>query len=103
MKAHIFLPSVTLKHKVDNILRFGKEFVEVKLVEANYEETVEMARKFSQEKELKYFHSFDDDSMIEGAGTIAQEIMKDLEGDLDFCLIPVGGGGLAAGISLVLS
>jgi threonine dehydratase len=55
------------------------------------------------EKELMYLHSFDDDSMIEGAGTIAQEIMKDLEGDLDFCLIPVGGGGLAAGISLVLS
>jgi len=48
VKAHIFLPSVTLKHKVDNILRFGKEFVEVKLVEANYEETVEMARKYSQ-------------------------------------------------------
>lgn len=52
---------------------------------------------------MKYMHSFDDDSMIEGAGTIGQEIMKDLEGDLDYCFIPVGGGGLAAGISLVLN
>lgn len=47
VKAHIFLPSVTLKHKIDNILRVGKEYVEVNLVEANYEETVEIARKFS--------------------------------------------------------
>lgn len=47
VKAHIFLPSVTLKHKIDNILRFGKEYVEVNLVEANYEETVEIARKYS--------------------------------------------------------
>ncbi|KAL4512614.1 hypothetical protein ABPG72_020451 [Tetrahymena utriculariae] len=102
VKAHIFLPSVTLKHKIDNILRFGKEYVEVSLVEANYEETVEVAKKYSQEKGLKYFHSFDDESMIEGAGTIGQEIMKDLEGDFDYCFIPVGGGGLAAGVSFVI-
>lgn len=55
-----------------------------------------------KEKGLKYFHSFDDESMIEGSGTIGQEIMKDLEGDLDYCFIPVGGGGLAAGVSFVL-
>lgn len=47
VKGIIFLPSVTLKHKIDNIQRFGKEYVEVNLVEANYEETVEIAHKYS--------------------------------------------------------
>ena len=59
--------------------------------------------KKKKDNKLVYFSSFDDMTMIDGNATIALEIQQDLESDLDYCFIPVGGGGLAAGISLVLS
>ncbi len=50
-------------------------------------------------KDMAFVHAFDDDAVIAGQGTIALEILEDLK-DIDFVIVPVGGGGLAAGISL---
>jgi len=47
-------------------------------------------------------HPFDNDETIEGNGTISLELLKDINGELDYVFIPVGGGALAAGISIVL-
>jgi threonine dehydratase len=52
-------------------------------------------------KDRTFIHAFDDDAVIAGQGTVALEILHDLK-DVDFVVVPVGGGGLAAGISLAV-
>jgi threonine dehydratase len=51
-------------------------------------------------KDLTFIHAFDDEAVIAGQGTVGIEIFEDL-GDIDYVIVPIGGGGLAAGISLV--
>ncbi|EGR32305.1 threonine dehydratase, putative [Ichthyophthirius multifiliis] len=104
IKGYIFLPNVCQKQKIENIQQFGQEYVEIKLVNGGfYEDAVKYAKEFSQLNKISYLSSFDDQTMIDGNGTIALEVLQDLETDLDYCFVPVGGGGLAAGVSLVLS
>lgn len=65
-------------------------------------ESFEDALKFAQsQKDYTFIHAFDDDSVIAGQGTIGIEIMEDMK-DIDFILVPVGGGGLVSGISVAV-
>ncbi len=54
------------------------------------------------QKDYIFIHAFDDDRVIAGQGTVAMEIMEDLK-DIDFVLVPVGGGGLISGISIAVN
>src|SRR5690606_5760093 len=57
------------------------------------------SQKLVEEKNMTYVHPYDDPEVIAGQGTVAMEILRQLSGPVDAIFIPVGGGGLIAGVA----
>lgn len=100
IKGVIFMPVITPNQKIERVKYFGDDYIEIKLIGQNYDETSIAAKKFSEDKDVVYIPAFDDEKVIVGQGTIAKEIFDELGEKIDFILVPVGGGGLISGISL---
>lgn len=98
IKAQICMPLTTPMVKVSATRGYGAEVI---LVGANYDETCEEALRRCKEQGLTFIHPFDDEAVIAGQGTIAIE-MLDVVSDLDAVVIPVGGGGLIAGVACAI-
>lgn len=95
VKATIVMPTTTPLIKVNRTKGYGAEVV---LYGDVYDEACEHAYKLSEEKGYTFVHPFDDLDVATGQGTIAMEIIKELP-LVDYILVPIGGGGLAAGVS----
>ena len=93
----VFMPIITPKQKVSQTKMFGEEFIEVVLTGDTYEECAVAAQKYTQENSMTLIPPFDDFKIIEGQGTVALEILEE-EPKVDYLFVPVGGGGLAAGV-----
>ncbi len=93
--ATIVMPTTTPLVKVNNTKDYGAKVV---LHGENFDASAAMAQQLSEEQGLTYVHPFNDLAVATGQGTIAYEIFKDLP-DVDLILVPIGGGGLAAGVS----
>lgn len=101
VKGTIFMPITTPKQKVKQVQVFGKEWVEVVLVGDTFDDSYAESMKFAKEKDLQFIHPFDDEQVIAGQGTVGLEILEDSKGTIDYLFVPIGGGGLAAGIVTV--
>ncbi len=102
IRGKIFMPAVTPSQKVGKVRLFGKEWVEVVLTGDTFDDAYHEALACAKNEGLAFIHPFDDLRVIEGQATIALEILDDCEGQPpDLLLLPVGGGGLAAGVSSV--
>ncbi|MGE8205748.1 threonine ammonia-lyase IlvA [Heyndrickxia sp. NPDC080065] len=95
----IFMPQTTPKQKIDQVKMFGRDFVEVVLTGDTFDDSSASAVKCAEEEGMVFIHPFDDESVIAGQGTVAVEIMNDVEEPLDFVFASIGGGGLMSGIS----
>lgn len=95
VKATICMPTTTPLVKVNNTKDLGAEVI---LHGETFDEAAELASQLSQDKGYTYVHPFNDLTVATGQGTIAYEIFSDLP-DVDIILVPIGGGGLAAGVS----
>lgn len=95
MKATIVMPTTTPLIKVNRTRGFGAEVV---LYGDVYDEACEKALQLAEEHGYTFIHPFDDLAVATGQGTIAMEIIKELP-LVDVILVPIGGGGLAAGVS----
>ena len=95
VKAVIVMPTTTPLIKVNRTKGYGAEVI---LYGDVYDEACEYALKLAEEKGYTFVHPFDDPAVATGQGTIAMEIFKDLP-LVDYILVPVGGGGLATGVS----
>ncbi len=95
IEATIVMPTTTPLVKVNNTKDYGANVV---LEGSCFDESAAVAQKLSEEKGLTYIHPFNDLTVATGQGTIAYEIFKDLP-DVDIILMPIGGGGLASGVS----
>lgn len=95
VKATIVMPTTTPLIKVNRTKGYGAEVV---LYGDVYDEACEYAYKLSEEKGYTFVHPFDDLDVATGQGTIAMEIIKELP-LVDYILVPIGGGGLATGVS----
>ena len=95
-KATIVMPRTTPLIKVDAVRRLGAR---VQLHGDSYDEAALHAQEISQEKGLTYVHPFDDPDVIAGQGTVGMEIVRQHQTPLDALFVPVGGGGLIAGIA----
>ena len=100
-KATIFMPATTPSQKVDQVNMFGRGFVEVILLGDTFDESKKHAVKHAENCNAAFIHPFDDEKIIEGQATIALELLKQSEQPIDYLLLPVGGGGLAAGVGSV--
>jgi threonine dehydratase len=95
IKAQICMPLTTPLVKVSATRGYGAEVI---LAGANYDEACEEAVRRSKQLGLTFIHPFDDEAVIAGQGTLGLEMLEQ-HGDLDALIIPVGGGGLIAGIA----
>lgn len=94
-KSIIVMPKTTPLIKVDRTKGYGAEVI---LHGDVYDEAAAYAMKLAEEKGYTFIHPFDDLDVATGQGTVAMEIFKDLP-TVDCILVPVGGGGLATGVS----
>ena len=95
VKATVVMPTTTPLIKVNRTKGYGAEVI---LYGNVYDEACEYAMKLAKEKGLTFVHPFDDLDVATGQGSIAMEIIKELP-TVDYILVPIGGGGLATGVS----
>lgn len=95
VKAVIVMPTTTPLIKVNRTKSYGAEVI---LYGDVYDDACAYALKLAEEKGYTFIHPFDDEVVATGQGTIAMEIFKDLP-TVDIILVPIGGGGLATGVS----
>jgi threonine dehydratase len=95
-KATIVMPVTTPRIKVDAVARRGAHVV---LHGDSYHEASEYANKLGATKKLTYVHPYDDPLVIAGQGTIGMEILRQHQHPIDAVFVPIGGGGLIAGVA----
>src|SRR5665213_1776276 len=95
IKAEICMPLTTPIVKVSATRGYGAEVI---LAGANYDEACEEAVRRSKKDGLTFIHPFDDEAVIAGQGTLGLEMLEQ-HSDLDALVIPIGGGGLIAGVA----
>ena len=93
--ALVVMPQTTPHIKVQAVLDLGAEVV---LHGDDYDSAQERSLQLARERNLVFVHPFDDPDVIAGQGSIAVEILRQTGGELDAIFVPVGGGGLLAGI-----
>jgi threonine dehydratase len=103
-KGVIFMPVVTPNQKITQTKMFGEEWIEVKLVGDTFDDCAAAAKKYTSQHEMVFIPPFDDHKIIEGQGTVGLEIIEqwnqgeETGGAIDYLFLPVGGGGLSAGV-----
>lgn len=95
IKATVVMPVHTPLVKINNTKSYGAEVI---LNGNTYDDAQAMAETLAAERDLYLIHPFDDINVIAGQGTVAAEILQELP-DADNIIVPIGGGGLASGIS----
>ncbi len=100
-KGVVFMPVTTPQQKIDKTRIFGGEFIEVRLVGDYFDACYRAAEDYAQENDALMVPPFDHPDIIEGQATVAAEIEEQLGEGLDDALmiLPVGGGGLSAGVT----
>ncbi len=98
----IFMPQTTPKQKIDQVRMFGRHFIEIILTGDTFDESSHDAMEYATDNNRIFIHPFDDEDIIAGQGTVAVEVMHDIEEPLDYIFASIGGGGLIAGMSAYL-
>ena len=97
IQSTIFMPENTPFIKVKNTETLGGK---VQLFGQNVSDTYKEAKKFQHQHDLTLIHPYDDEKIIIGQGTAGLEILQEIS-DLEILIVPIGGGGLISGISIV--
>ncbi|HFI0424845.1 TPA: threonine ammonia-lyase IlvA [Streptococcus suis] len=103
--ATIFMPITTPQQKIGQVKFFGGDFVDIRLVGDTFDESAQAAQEYTKETGKTFIDPFDDENVQAGQGTVAYEIMEEAQEQtisFDQILVPVGGGGLVAGVSAYL-
>lgn len=98
IEATIVMPDSTPLTKIQGVRRFGANVI---LHGANYDEAYAYAMNYATEHQQVFVHPFTDDEVMAGQGTVALEMLED-QPDLDAVIVPVGGGGLIAGMGVAI-
>lgn len=94
----VFMPVTTPEQKILKTRMFGADHVEVRLVGDYFDETLAAAQSFCAAKNAHFLSPFDDEDVIEGQASVAVEIEQQMGRLPDQIILPVGGGGLSAGV-----
>jgi threonine dehydratase len=96
IKALIVMPKTTPDIKVKAVKAHGAKII---LHGDSYDEACTLAREMEREKGMIFIHPYDDPDVIAGQGTVAMEILRQHNGEIHAIFVPVGGGGLVAGVA----
>jgi threonine dehydratase len=94
----IFMPKNTPRQKLERVRILGNSEVKVELFGDTYDEAYGEARRFADKQKKTFIHPFNDSLVIAGQGTVGAEILEQLQERIDYVVMPVGGGGLMAGV-----
>ncbi|EIT84352.1 threonine dehydratase [Fictibacillus macauensis ZFHKF-1] len=94
----IFMPTTTPKQKVNQVEFFGGNQVEIVLTGDTFDDAYAEAMLCCEEEKRTFIHPYDDLDVIAGQGTTAVEFLNDCDEQVDYVFLPIGGGGLAAGV-----
>ncbi|NIF06779.1 threonine ammonia-lyase [Chryseobacterium sp. Tr-659] len=101
VKGTIFMPLPTPGQKLEQVKMFGGSYIDVVLYGDTFDAAKDAAMRFCKDHDSAFIHPFDDPAIIEGQATTALEILEQAENSVDYLFVPIGGGGLAAGICSV--
>lgn len=99
IEATIVMPDSTPLNKIQGVKEFGANVI---LHGANYDEAYAYAVEYAKEHQLEFVHPFTDDEVMSGQGTVALEMLEE-QPNLDAIVVPVGGGGLIAGMGVAIN
>jgi threonine dehydratase len=102
VKGTIFMPVTTPQQKIDKTRAFGGEAVRIVLTGDYFDQTLAASQAFCAEKGAHFLSPFDDEDVIEGQASVAVEMLDQLGHAPDLVILPVGGGGLASGVTRYL-
>lgn len=94
----IYMPAITPKQKINQVRMFGGDKIEIVLIGDTFDECQAHALEYTAQHEMTFIPPFDHLKVIEGQGTVAKEIFDELSA-VDYIFVPIGGGGLCAGVS----
>jgi len=97
IKGVIYMPAITPKQKINQVRMFGGDNIEIVLIGDTFDECQTDALAFAQRNNSVFIPPFDHPKVIEGQGTVGKEILDEIQ-DIDYIFIPIGGGGLCAGV-----
>lgn len=98
----VFMPVITPKQKITQTKMFGENNIEIVLTGDTFDDCATAAKAYTEQHGMVFIPPFDDWRIIEGQATVAVEILEDLP-EIDYVFVPVGGGGLSAGIGSYLN
>lgn len=100
LKIHgtVFMPNPTPNQKITKVRQFGGEWVTVILTGDTFDDAHASAMAAAKERNMTFVHPFDDTEVIAGQGTIAKEMLDEIDRPIDYLLVAVGGGGLLSGV-----
>ena len=93
----VFMPQVTPRQKIEQTKRFGKDNVIIRLTGDTFDDCAHAAKLYATDNQMTFIPPFDNTRIMEGQGTIGVELLDDLT-EIDYVFIPIGGGGLCAGV-----
>lgn len=94
----IFMPVTTPQQKVDKTRTFGGDAIEIRLLGDYFEDTLKAARRYCADAGAVFLPPFDDADVIEGQTSVGVEMLEQCPDTIDLVVLPVGGGGLSAGV-----
>ena len=94
----IYMPAITPKQKITQVKMFGGQNIEIVLIGDTFDECQAHALEFTHANNKVFIPPFDHLKVIEGQGTVGKEIVDELS-NIDYIFLPIGGGGLCAGVS----
>ncbi|HVG15841.1 MAG TPA: threonine ammonia-lyase [Chitinophagaceae bacterium] len=97
IKGVVFMPIITPQQKIQQTKMFGEHFTEIVLIGDTFDDCAVAAKQYTQQHGMTFIPPFDDYRIIEGQATVGVEILED-QSEIDFLFLPVGGGGLSAGV-----
>ncbi len=102
IKGTIFMPSPTPNQKIEQVKMFGEDYIDVILVGDSFDDAYHAAMKQCEELSKTFIHPFNDKKVIEGQATVGLEIIDQTKTHpIHYVFVPIGGGGLSAGLSSV--
>ncbi|MBK6266470.1 threonine ammonia-lyase [Marivirga sp. S37H4] len=101
VRGTIFMPAPTPKQKIEQVRMFGEDYVEIILIGDTFDDAYFAAREHCKKENTLFIHPFNDPKVIEGQATVGLEILDQTESTIDYLFLPIGGGGLSAGVSTI--
>lgn len=94
----IFMPATTPRQKLNQVARFGDQYVEIVLIGDTFDDSYLQARQCCEKENKIFVHPFDDPQVIAGQGTVGIDIMNEAVKSPDYVFVTIGGGGLISGV-----